>query len=57
MEELERVVSDRRDAFPTRVEEWETYLFLLRDHASIDGSLPRSFDPLIADVFGDVLDR
>jgi hypothetical protein len=57
MEELERVASERRDAFPNRVEEWETYLFLLRDHASIDGALPRSFDPLIEDVFGDALDH
>jgi len=57
IEELERVVRERRDAFPDLAEDWETYLFLLRDHASIDGSLPRSFDPLIADVFGDALDR
>jgi hypothetical protein len=57
IEELEHVVRDRRAAFPERADEWETYLFLLRDHASIDGTLPRSFDVLIADVFGDALDR
>ena len=57
MDELERLVRDRRGAFPERADEWDTYLFLLRDHAGIDGTLPRSFDLLIADVFGDALDR
>jgi hypothetical protein len=56
MDELERFVRDRRGSFPERSEEWDTYLFLLRDHAGIDGTLPRSFDLLIEDVFGDALD-
>lgn len=57
MDELEHLVRDRHGAFPERADEWNTYLFLLRDHAGIDGTLPRSFDLLIADVFGDALDR
>jgi hypothetical protein len=52
MDELEQFVRERRSASPERVEEWDTYLFLLRQHANVDGSLPPSFDSLIADVFG-----
>ena len=40
---------------PEQSETWKTYLYFLRQHASPDGSLPRSFDPLIADVFGEIV--
>jgi capsular polysaccharide biosynthesis protein len=52
IEELERLVAVRGETSPERADEWRTYLFFLREHANIDGSLPRSFDSLIADVFG-----
>jgi hypothetical protein len=55
IDELEELVRERRAAFPERAEEWDTYLFLLRAHANIDGSLPPSFDSLVADVFGEIL--
>ena len=55
IDELEELVRERRAAFPGRAEEWDTYLFLLRDHANIDGSLPPSFDSLVAEVFGEIL--
>jgi hypothetical protein len=55
LDELERLVQERRRRLPERAEEWDTYLFLLRDHADADGSLPPSFDSLVNDVFGDVL--
>jgi hypothetical protein len=32
-----------------------TYLFYLREHAAVDGSLPRSFDGLVNEVFGSLL--
>ncbi len=54
IEALERLVGEHRDASPERVEEWETYLFLLRGHAEIDGSIPSNFDALIDEVFGDI---
>jgi hypothetical protein len=55
IEALERLVNEHRENFPDRALEWETYLFYLREHASADGSLPRSLDPLIADVFADAV--
>jgi capsular polysaccharide biosynthesis protein len=50
--ELERLVSANADRFPDAVEEWNAYLFFLRDYADSDGRLPASFDGLIEDVFG-----
>jgi hypothetical protein len=44
------------DALPAdddRVEEWRYYVVYLREYASADGALPRSFDSLVYDVFGD----
>ena len=52
----ERRVRERGADFPDRLEDWNTYLFFLRDHATIDGSLPSTFDGLIVEVFADVLD-
>jgi hypothetical protein len=57
IEGLERIAREQRDAFPALAAEWDTYLYLLREHATIEGALPRSFDPLIAEVFGAALDR
>ena len=54
---LQRAVEAYTGATPEQAESWQTYLYFLRQHASPDGSLPRSFDPLISDVFGDVLER
>jgi capsular polysaccharide biosynthesis protein len=50
--ELERLVSANADRFPDAVEEWNAYLFFLRDYADSAGRLPASFDGLIEDVFG-----
>jgi hypothetical protein len=55
IELLEQRVAQRRERFPDQADEWVTYLYFLREHASIDGSLPRSFDSLIADVFADAI--
>jgi hypothetical protein len=55
IELLEQRVAQRRERFPDQADEWTTYLYFLREHASIDGSLPRSFDSLIADVFADAI--
>ena len=57
IEGLEHIAREQRDAFPALAAEWDTYLYLLREHATIEGALPRSFDPLIAEVFGAALDR
>ncbi len=52
---LERLVAERGEAFPERVEEWRAYLFLLREHASSEGVLPPSFDALVDETFRELL--
>ena len=55
--DLERAVAAQSNASAEQTEEWSTYLFFLREHASSDGALPRQFDGLIEDVFGPIRDR
>lgn len=57
LSELEALVERRAEDFPERAEEWQSYLFFLRDHAEPDGTLPSQFDYLVEDVFGDLLGR
>jgi capsular polysaccharide biosynthesis protein len=52
---LERLINDRAQEFPDRVDEWSSYLYFLREYAEPDGSVPASFDWLIADTFGDLV--
>ena len=52
---LERLVAERGSEFPDRVEEWQAYLFFLREHASLEGALPPSFDALVDDTFHELL--
>ena len=57
LDELQRLVDAAMPtATPEQSEEWRAYLFFLREHASTDGSLPRSLDSLVNDVFGELLD-
>jgi hypothetical protein len=51
------MVDAETGATPEQLEEWRTYLFFLREHATHDGALPRSLDPLIGDVFADLVAR
>jgi hypothetical protein len=52
---LERLVAEGALEHPERREEWESYLFFLRDYAGADGSLPPRFDGLVEETFGDLL--
>jgi hypothetical protein len=52
---LERLVDKRGSEFPDRVEEWQAYLFFLREHASMEGTLPPSFDALVDEAFHELL--
>jgi hypothetical protein len=52
---LERLVAERGAEFPDRVDEWRSYLFSLREHASLEGALPPSFDALVEDAFRELL--
>jgi capsular polysaccharide biosynthesis protein len=51
---LEQLVAAQTDAHPREREEWEAYLFYLREHADHDGKLPATFDGVVAVVFGDL---
>ena len=53
--ELESRVDAARERFPDRVDEWHAYVFYLRDYAAADGTLPASFEPLVEDVFAELL--
>jgi len=53
--DLQHTVDAQSDATAEQAEEWRTYLFFLREHATSDGSLPRQFDGLVEDIFGALL--
>lgn len=53
--DLEELVARRGSRHPERVEEWQSYLFFLRDYAAPDGRIPASFDWLIAETFESIL--
>jgi hypothetical protein len=53
--ELESLVAHARERFPDRADEWQAYVFYLRDYASADGTLPANFHPLVEDVFSELL--
>jgi len=53
--DLEELVARRGAEHPEKLEEWQSYLFFLRDYATSDGRIPASFDWLIADTFSDLL--
>jgi capsular polysaccharide biosynthesis protein len=55
LDELERLVVAHGGENPDRAEEWQSYLFYLRDYVDVDGRVPRQFDWLIEDTFGDLL--
>jgi hypothetical protein len=57
LSELQAAVDAYTDATPEQAESWRTYLYFVREHASPDGTLPRTFDPLVADIFGEALER
>jgi hypothetical protein len=57
LNELQRAVDAYTDPTPEQAENWRTYLFFVREHASPDGTLPRSLDPLIAEVFAEIVHR
>jgi hypothetical protein len=51
--DLQRLVRDRPD--DDRQEEWAAIIVSLRDFAKADGTLPREFDELVRDSFGELL--
>jgi hypothetical protein len=57
LNDLQAAVDAYADPTQEQAENWRTYLYFVREHASPDGTLPRSLDPLIADVFAEIVDR
>ena len=53
LERLEAMASERRRSDPGAADELDAYVDSLRVHANGEGRLPRSFDALIEDVFGE----
>jgi hypothetical protein len=54
--ELERVAREQGGVDPARDEERSLLLMYLRSFAAADGVLPTSFDRIVRESFGDVLD-
>jgi outer membrane biosynthesis protein TonB len=54
--ELERRARDRAGVDATRDEEWRYLLLYLREFASPEGTLPRDFDPLVRESFGELIE-
>jgi chromosome segregation ATPase len=55
LDALTRLVEDRADEFPDRMDEWRYTLFYLRDEVYVDGTLPPRFDALVDECFGELL--
>jgi hypothetical protein len=55
LNQLEGLVEQSAAAFPGRIDEWRYYLLYLREFANVNGVLPRSFDWLVGEAFGDLL--
>jgi DNA repair exonuclease SbcCD ATPase subunit len=55
LDTLTRLVEERADDFPDRVDDWRYTLFYLRNEAHVDGTLPARFDSLVEECFGDLL--
>jgi DivIVA domain-containing protein len=55
--ELEKLVREHGDAFPEHVDEFAFTLYYLREHADVEGRLPKSFEVVIEEVFGPLFDR
>jgi hypothetical protein len=51
IERVERLVRDHRNEYPDRYEEWQSYVFYLREFADASGRLPEKFDGLLEEVF------
>jgi hypothetical protein len=54
--QLDTIVRDRGESLPpARRQELRAYVESLRPYANPDGTLPKSFDPLVEEVFGDLM--
>jgi outer membrane biosynthesis protein TonB len=54
--DLERRARERAGVDAARDEEWGYLLLYLREFASAEGTLPRDFDPLVRESFGELIE-
>ena len=54
IDHLESLVRQHADRFPDRYDEWQSYVFYLREFADASGRLPEKFDALLNEVFDPV---
>jgi hypothetical protein len=57
LDALEDLVREHGPVDPAQYEEWMTYLFFLREHAALDGTLPPALNGLVNEVFGTLVER
>ena len=48
------LIRQHADRFPDRYDEWQSYVFYLREFADASGRLPEKFDALLNEVFDPV---
>ena len=53
---LESLVERQADESPEQLDLWRAYLSLLREHVTVSGALPHTFDQLVDEVFGELLE-
>jgi len=54
--ELSRLVEESHDQDKGRQEERRQILYYLREHTGVDGRVPAEFEPLIGELFADLID-
>ena len=54
IDHLESLIRQHADRFPDRYDEWQSYVFYLREFADASGRLPEKFDALLSEVFDPV---
>jgi transcriptional regulator with XRE-family HTH domain len=55
LDAIEHTLDERAAEFPERADEWRTYIVFLRDFVQADGELPGTFNPLVQEVFRELL--
>jgi transcriptional regulator with XRE-family HTH domain len=55
LDAIEHTLDERAAEFPERADEWRTYIVFLREFVQADGELPGTFNPLVREVFRELL--
>lgn len=55
LDALEHTLNEQAGDFPERVDEWRAYVVFLREFVQADGELPGTFNPLVREVFRELL--